>query len=267
MTRIHAPTQTAVVNDPDENGEFAGKRIVLSGASSGLGRAISIELARRGAQLILIGRNAERLEETARVLTGGGHQTLAMDLNRHEDILTSLKNATNGKRLYGLCHSAGIVDLLPLSANKPERIKAVFAINYVAGMELARAVCRFDVMEETGGSILFVASISATIGEPGKIAYAGSKGALVASARAMAIELARRKIRVNVISPGLVRTEMVERSSQVLTKDQVKAIEDAHPLGLGDPQDVAYAACFMLSPTSKWITGTDLIIDGGRTAH
>lgn len=252
---------------PEAAGEFSQKAIVVSGASSGLGRAISIELARRGAELLLIGRDSQRLDETVRLLAGGNHQTLTLDLSHHHEILPAIKAVTKGRRIYGLCHSAGIVEILPLSANKPERIKAVFDINYVAGMELARAVCRFDVMEEQGGAVLFVASISASMGEPGKIAYAGSKGALVASARAMAVELARRKIRVNVISPGLVRTEMVEKSSQVLTKTQVQAIEDAHPLGLGQPEDVAYAACFMLSPKSKWITGTDLIIDGGRTAH
>src|SRR5574341_554125 len=250
---------------PEMTSEFSGKTIVVSGASSGLGRAISIELARRGAHLILIGRDPERLTATARLLAGENHQTLRMDLSQHDEILPSIKTITNGRRVYGLCHSAGIVELLTLSANKPDRMKAVFDINYVAGMELARAVCRFDVMEESGGVVLFVASISASMGEPGKIAYAGSKGALVASARAMAVELARRKIRVNVISPGLVRTEMVEKSSQVLTKSQIQAIEDAHPLGLGQPEDVAHAACFMLSPKSKWITGTELVIDGGRT--
>jgi NAD(P)-dependent dehydrogenase (short-subunit alcohol dehydrogenase family) len=248
-------------------GEFLGKTIIVSGASSGLGRAISVELSRRAARLILIGRDSERLDATARLLVGSHHQTLRMDLRQHSEILASIKTIVDGKRIYGLCHSAGVVEVLPLSANKPELVKALFDINYHAGIELARAVCRFDVMEESGGSVLFVSSVSAIMGEPGKIAYAGSKGALLASARSMAVELARRKIRVNVISPGLVRTEMVEKSSQAMTKDQIKAMEDAHPLGLGQPDDVANAACFMLSPKSKWITGADLIIDGGRTAH
>jgi NAD(P)-dependent dehydrogenase (short-subunit alcohol dehydrogenase family) len=267
MTTNHQPAPTTVANNSEANGEFSGKTIVVSGASSGLGRAISVELARRGAQLILIGRNAERLDETGRLLAGAGHQTLAMDLNRHDDILITVKNSTNGKRLYGLCHSAGILELLPLSANKPNKVKSVLDTNYIAGMELARAVCRFDVMEESGGSVLFVASISARMGEPGQIAYAGSKGALVASARAMAVELARRKVRVNVLSPGLVQTEMAAKSLQTLTQAQFQTIVDAHPLGLGQPEDVAHAACFLLSPKSKWITAIDLVIDGGRTAH
>src|SRR5574339_26147 len=114
--------------------EFSGKTVVVSGASSGLGRAISIELAQRGAQLILIGRDSDRLDATLGVLEGKGHQTLRMDLNLHHEIMPSLKSVINGKRVYGLCHSAGIVELLPISANKPERIKAVFDINYVAGM-------------------------------------------------------------------------------------------------------------------------------------
>src|SRR5262245_12839307 len=252
---------------PLESTEFSGKTLVVSGASSGLGRAISLELASRGAQLILIGRNTERLEETAHMLAGGSHQTLAMDLTRHDEILTLIKAVTNGKRLYGLCHSAGILELLPLSANKPNKIKSVFDTNYVAGMELARAGCLFDVMEEIGGSVLFVASISARMGEPGQSAYAGSKGALVASARAMAVELARRKIRVNVLSPGLVQTEMAARSLKTLTQAQFQMVVNAHPLGIGQPEDIAHAACFLLSPRSKWITATDLVIDGGRTAH
>jgi NAD(P)-dependent dehydrogenase (short-subunit alcohol dehydrogenase family) len=251
----------------EREGEFSGKTIIVSGASSGLGRAISVELSRRGARLILLGRDSERLQATSDLLVGDQHRTLRIDLNQHHEIMHSIKAIVGGGRIYGLCHSAGIVDILPLSANKPDRVKTLFDINYLAGMELARAVCRFDVIEEGGGSVLFVSSISAIMGEAGKIAYAGSKGALLSSARAMAVELARRRIRVNVISPGLVRTEMVERSAQVMTKDQMKVMEDAHPLGLGQPEDVAYAACFMLSPASKWITGTDLIVDGGRTAH
>jgi NAD(P)-dependent dehydrogenase (short-subunit alcohol dehydrogenase family) len=133
-------------------------------------------------------------------------------------------------------------------------------------MELARAICRRDAMDPGGGSVLFVSSIYSVFGKPGQIAYSGSKGAVVAAARAMAVELARRNIRVNVISPGMVQTEMVEKSFAGLSTGQVDALRATHPLGFGSPEEVAHAAAFLLLPESRWITGINLIVDGGCSA-
>jgi NAD(P)-dependent dehydrogenase (short-subunit alcohol dehydrogenase family) len=170
-------------------------------------------------------------------------------------------------RLYGLCHAAGTVETLPLSATSPEKLQAMMQVNYLGGMELARAVTRRDILNEDGGSILFISAIYGLIGKPGQIAYSGSKGAVTAAARAMAIELARRNIRVNVLSPGIVRTEMTEKAFSGLTAQQVQALKDTHPLGFGSPEDVASAAAFLLSPESKWITGTNVVVDGGCSAQ
>ena len=135
-------------------------------------------------------------------------------------------------------------------------------------MANARAAsCRVAPFTSSVGSILFISAIYGLIGKPGQIAYSGSKGALTAAARAMAIELARRHIRVNVLSPGIVRTEMTEKAFSGLSAQQVQALEDTHPLGFGSPEDVASAAAFLLSPENKWITGTDLVVDGGCSAQ
>ncbi len=247
---------------------FEGKTIVVSGASSGIGRAIAVHLARQGAGLVLIGRDRARLEDTARQAGAQVFRIVQLDLTEVTTIMPAVKEAVAVLgRLYGLCHAAGTVDTLPLSAIGPDKLQAIMQVNYVAGMELARSVTRRDLLREEGGSVLFISSIYSLIGKPGQIAYSGSKGAVTAGARAMATELARRNIRVNVLSPGMVRTEMAERALAGLSGQQVQALKDMHPLGFGSPDDVAHAAGFLLSPESKWITGANLVVDGGCSAQ
>ena len=248
--------------------DFDGKKVVVTGASSGIGRAISIELSQHSAGLILIGRNRERLEETAAGLSDGDHKIVSLDLTNHPEIVPTIRKlAKQEGRIYGLCHCAGMVETRPLSSLNIDGLNAMLDVNLIAGVELARAVNRRDVMEPDGGSILFMSSIYGRVGMPGQIGYAGSKGAVVAAARAMAIELARRNIRVNTLSPGFVKTPMTEEALAKLSEQQVKKIEDAHPLGTGTPEDVARAAAFLLAPQNRWITGVDLVIDGGYTAQ
>lgn len=247
---------------------FEGKTIVVSGASSGIGRAIAIQLARHGAGLVLIGRNRAQLEDTAQQAGARVCRIVQLDLTDVTTIMPAVKEAASTLgRLYGLCHAAGTVDTLPLSAAGPERLQTMMQVNYVAGVELARSVTRRDLLREEGGSVLFISSIYGLIGKPGQIAYSGSKGAVTAAARSMAIELARRNVRVNVLSPGMVWTEMTERALAGLSTQQVQALKDTHPLGFGSPDDVAHAATFLLSPECKWITGVDLVVDGGCLAQ
>ena len=248
--------------------DFKGRNVIVTGASSGIGRAISIQLSRCGATVVLIGRNRERLEETAAQLATRDPYVVCLDLTLHSEIVPKIRALSKEiGRIYGLCHCAGIVETRPLSSYKIEGLNAMMDINVTAGIELARVICRRDIMEETGGSILFVSSIYGHVGMPGQIVYSASKGAISAAARAMAMELARRNIRVNIISPGLIRTPMVEESFSKLSADQVKKIEESFPLGIGRPEDVAKAACFLLAPQSRWITGIDMVVDGGYTAQ
>lgn len=248
--------------------DFDARRILVTGASSGLGRAIAIELGKRGASLLLTGRDVKRLEQTAAALEKAKYDTLPMDLLDAKIVADRLKEYV-GKhgRIFGLCHCAGIVETRPLSAIRLSNLRDMMEINVTAGIELARIVSRRDIMPEEGGAILFITSIYGHVGQAGQIAYSATKGALLAAARAMAIELARRKIRVNTLSPGLVHTPLSDGALSQISPAHVRNLEEAHPLGPGRPEDVARAAAFLLAPQSSWITGTDLIIDGGYTAR
>ncbi|MBK1646331.1 hypothetical protein CKO25_17085 [Thiocapsa imhoffii] len=244
---------------------FDGQRLLVSGASSGIGREIAIALVQHGAEVILVGRRQAQLEETAR-LTGAAERTHLQildlsDLDRIVPTITEL--ASRLGRIYGLCHCAGVVQTLPLSASKPDRVRAMIELNFMAGLELARAITRRDVLPETGGSILWISSVYAHVGAPGQIGYCASKGAIGAAARAMALELAGRHVRVNCLSPGMVRTEMTDASGSRMSQEQWDQIAARHPLGTGEAGDVARAALFMLDPANTWITGADLVVDGG----
>ena len=247
--------------------DFEGKKVLVTGASSGIGRAISIELSRRGADLILMGRNKERLDETFELLHSGNHTIIVLDLNEISAIYPKIKTFSQEYgRIYGLCHSAGIAETRSLNSIKADNFISMLNINLLSGIELCRAIGRRNVMDEEGGSILFISSVDALIGKPGQIAYSASKGAVNSAVRAMAIELVRKKIRVNSLSPGLVRSDMTNKAFSRLSEQQISKLEGAFPLGIGSPEDVARAAVFLLAPQNTWITGSNLVIDGGYTA-
>jgi NAD(P)-dependent dehydrogenase (short-subunit alcohol dehydrogenase family) len=248
--------------------DFGGRWVVVTGASSGLGRACAQELSAQGARILLVGRDRSTLVSARDTLTGAGHEMLVLDLENVDAIAPEVGRIAEGLgRVYGLCHAAGMVETGPLTAMTPDSVRKVMAVNTLSGLELARAVARRNVMEPEGGSLLFVSSIYGLVGAAGQTAYSASKGAMTAAVRSLAIELARRRIRVNAISPGLVMTPMTETALAALSREQVAAIEQRHPLGLGSPADVARAAVFLLAPATKWITGVDLIVDGGYCAQ
>ena len=248
--------------------DFQGKKVIVTGASSGIGRSVSIELGRFGAEVILIGRDKNRLDETAAKIANPNVYNLILDLNNFSEIKPKIQSLSQKiGRIYGLCNAAGIVETRPLSSCKTSHLQALLNINLIAGIEVARVVSRRDVMEEEGGAILFISSIYGKVGVPGQIGYSASKGAISSAARAMAIELAKRKIRVNILLPGLVTTKMSEDALSILSEQQAKKIAEKHPLGTGTPEDVARTAAFLLAPQNAWFTGTEIVIDGGYTAQ
>jgi NAD(P)-dependent dehydrogenase (short-subunit alcohol dehydrogenase family) len=246
--------------------DFNRKWVVLSGASSGIGKAIAQQLNALGANLIVIGRSRDALEQLSLNLSQDRCKTLCLDLNNIGDIQPALqKTLEETGKIYGFCHSAGTVTTMPLNASKHDLVSKMMLVNFHAGLEIARVVSGRRVMEESG-SMVFISSIYARVGAAGQIAYCASKGAVVSAVRAMAVELARRRIRVNSVSPGFVTTKMTEKATSQLNVSQVDAILQKHPLGPGSPEDVARAVAFLLAPQNKWITGTDFVLDGGFTA-
>lgn len=247
--------------------DFQGRWIVLSGASSDIGARIANTLAEHNAKLILLGRDAAALDRVVAQLPGEGHAGVVIDLGDTDTINATLKSRFSGfAPIYGLCHCAGVVQTRPLASSAPAILQQQMDLNLIAGVELSRLVANRTLGQPGEGSIVFISSVYAHVGAPGQIGYCASKGAVNAAVRAMATELAPRNIKVNAVSPGFIRTDMTTQQAR-LSGEQIQAIIDKHPLGEGHPDDVSRAVLFLLDPGNRWMTGTDLRVDGGYTAQ
>jgi NAD(P)-dependent dehydrogenase (short-subunit alcohol dehydrogenase family) len=244
-----------------------GKRILITGASSGIGKAFAMQAASLGATIILWGRNIERLEETFKSLKGTGHEYNAFDITEYSKVEQNiLKSVANGQKINGFVHCAGIEKTTPLKASTPAIFKEIFEINVFAAFEIARILSAKHIVDPTGASFIFLSSVKGKLGDPGKVAYCSSKSALISGVRAMALELARKKIRCNCVLPGIVLTPMTEKLFDTIPPETKQKIIDKHPLGLGTPEDVSNLICFLISDQARWITGSEYIIDGGYSA-
>ena len=247
---------------------LADKNILITGASSGIGASCSITCSELGANLLLLGRNKDRLQQTIENLKTGNHSALSYDLMNLEGIEQSLEESLNkyGK-IHGFIHAAGIDITRPLNSLRFTDYQSIFKINVISGFEIARLLSKRQFCSSEGASFVFIASVMGVVGESAKIAYSASKGALLAGSRSMAVELASKKIRVNCISPAIVRTELVDGLFSKLSEESVEKIKSIHPLGLGTPADIAYACVYLLSDEARWITGSNLVIDGGYSCQ
>lgn len=247
--------------------DMTGRTVLVTGASSGIGRDTSCLLSELGAKVILVGRNQNRLNKTVAMLVGQGHHAEAFDLTFVDDIPGWMKKTTDRcGPIHGLVHSAGVGVPLPIKSWVSAVSDTVMRINVSACLALAKGFRQQGVHSRPSG-IVFVSSIAGLIGVIGSSAYSASKGAVIALTRSLALELVRDGIRVNCVAPGTVQTEMVEGTRRLLTQEQLTNIAVMHPLGMGKPRDVANAIAFLLADTSSWITGTTLVVDGGYTAQ
>ncbi len=231
-----------------------GKSVLVTGASSGIGRAVAIECARAGARLVLNGRDAARLEETLGQLEGGGHAALAADLT---DAAQLAQLVAGCGELDGVVHAAGIDGVTPVRMLRPSFMQTVLDGNYMAPLMLTQQLL-YKKSLRNGASIVFLSSIAAHTGTVGVGPYSASKAALEGMMRCLALEIAPRGMRANALAPGMVDTPLVNRD-----RDWLDEKAKMYPLGLGRPEDVAYAAIYLLADVSRKVTGTRLHLDGG----
>ena len=247
---------------------FDGQTILVTGASSGIGRETAILLSQLGAKVVLVARDLERLHATLAGMSGDDHLVVAVDLTDIADMGGWLKTITSESGpLSGLVHCAGVHRLIPIRGITQQSIDDLMKINFVTALALAQAARQRGTYVARQMSIVFVSSVMALVGQPGATVYSGTKGALVAASRSLALELVQQGIRVNCVVPGQVKTPMTRSQKQMLTAAQFQQIEDMHPMGIGEPLDVAYACTYLLSNMARWVTGTALVVDGGYSAH
>ena len=246
---------------------LSGKKILITGASSGIGKSIAMLAAEAGARVVLIARRERLLSDIIDELKSQDHQYFAIDITDDEKVGSSIKQAvSDGVPFDGFVHSAGSELTVPLKMLNANALEKVMSVNTFAAFNISKILTQRGNFKTQGGSFVFIGSVMAALGQPAKIGYCASKGALVAGAKAMALELAYKKIRVNAILPGMVKSEMSLELLSHLDESNIKRITDMHPLGIGQVTDVANAALFLLSDLAGWITGTSLFIDGGYSA-
>ncbi|WP_016990248.1 SDR family NAD(P)-dependent oxidoreductase [Flavobacterium sp. ACAM 123] len=253
-----------MINNPFS---LSGKNLVITGASSGIGRQCAITANTLGAFVILLGRSNQRLNETASLLSNKNYLLLATDITDYELTSNSLEELLKDLKIDGIVHAAGISTTLPLRNITPPKLQPFFETNVFAPINITKLLIKAKFVNPQGMSIIFISSVMGIVGEMGKTTYSLTKGALVAGAKSLALELANKKIRVNCILPGVVETPMSINAVYSKDAETYDKIKSHHPLGLGMPEDVANACAFLLSDGARWITGTNLVVDGGYTAR
>lgn len=235
------------------------KTILVTGASSGIGKQIAISANAMGANVIVTGRNNERLAETFAELTTGNNQQLTADLQDKDQLV---KFVDELPALDGVVHCAGIVKPYPIKFISEEKIKETFDVNYNIQLLLMAQIARKKKLNKDA-SIVFSSSISASHPHKGGALYSGSKAALESFSKVIVLEFSHLKVRSNCIASAMVKTPMYDYAQQQGTKEQMDEHVSKYPLGVGMPEDVANAAIFLLSDASRWMTGQTITLDGG----
>jgi NAD(P)-dependent dehydrogenase (short-subunit alcohol dehydrogenase family) len=248
---------------------LAGKTILITGASSGIGQGIAISCANQAAKLLLLGRDEERLEETLKGCANGQeHTCLSLDLQESSNWTDELNSFLKlHAPIHGFVHAAGISPTISLRGLKMEQLVSAFQLNVFSALQIAQLLTKGGVKAADGMSIVLISSVMSEVGEKGKSLYAMTKAALVAMVKSLALEFAAKNVRFNAISPSVVNTPLSMKSEYRKDEIAMKRLQDQHPLGLGEVEDIANGTIYLLSPASRWVTGTNLIVDGGYLAR
>ncbi|MDD4968581.1 MAG: SDR family NAD(P)-dependent oxidoreductase [Paludibacter sp.] len=240
---------------------LVGKTILVTGASSGIGRAVAVSCSQQGATLIITGRNEVRLAETFSMLEGVNHLQISADLTLADDMDKLVEQLP---KLDGMVNNAGIAKPLVLQLTETEDVNEIMQLNALAPIHLTRLVLQHKKLNK-GASLVYISSVNGNnCAYIGSTIYAASKSALTGFMKGVALELAPRGIRANCINPGMIETDLLKDGAvgqEELESDRLK-----YPLKrYGKPEEVAYAAVYLLSDATQWITGSSLLIDGGYT--
>lgn len=238
---------------------------MVFGASSGIGKATSIFLSTLGARIVLIGRREEKLLETIRNMNNPDYHIIKiLDLLHTEDIPACLKEIVqqSHNKLDGFVYSAGVHHFTPLRSLNMNKLQELWTIHLNSLIQILATFSNRNISHDES-SIVLLSSISAERGEPGIVGYSAAKGAINSIVKSAAVELSSRKIRINSILPGIVQTEMSQKIQTNMNEDQYNTIKNKHLLGLGIPEDIAYGIGYLLSPAARWVTGTNMVLDGG----
>lgn len=239
---------------------FDKKKIVITGASSGIGKQIALEIAESGGKVLAIGRNEERLQETVAHFP---EQIVParLDVRDYEGLEEALKSfLENHGKINGLVHAAGTLIMTPLKVYSEELARELMDVNFWSGIKLTQLVSK-KKYSEPNSSFVLISSVCAYTGEAAQFALNASKASLQVAARTIAKEIYKQGNRINTISPGLIMTKLTKGDFE--ERGISESIIEKHLLGLGTVEDVSGMALYLLSDRAKWITGQDFVVDGG----
>lgn len=242
--------------------DFTGENFVVTGASSGMGRQVALELAQSGAKVLIIARREDRLRELQAQFPSNVF-VAPLDVCNSEQMECAIQEfvAINGK-LHGGVHAAGIADITPIKSYDKIRAKEIMNVNFWSGMDFVQTMTKKKISNEEA-SFVFFSSVYAISSAKGMFAYSGAKAAIISAMRSISKEISKRGQRINAILPGWVKSEMTEDLGSMSNKSEIIANE---LLGVGSPKDVSGMALFLLSNRACWITGTSIAVDGGFLA-
>lgn len=236
-----------------------GRTILVTGASSGIGRGICIDCSKMGAKVHLMARNEERLNETLAMMDGEGHVIHKADLCCTDDI-TALVDAL--PVIDGVVLCAGIIKTMPVKNISEEAMTEIFNANIMGDIKICSRLLKKKKLNH-GGSVVFISSVSTFNVKVGNSLYSATKGAVNSFAKAMALEVSKQEMRVNCIQPGFIPSSILEKHG--MGEEAIQWYTERHPLGLGTPSDIANGCIYLLSDASRWVTGSVFTIDGGYT--
>lgn len=244
---------------------FSDKRFLITGASSGLGAAIALELNALGAEIIALARDSKKLEsKREKALYKERFIPISKDISEYVSLdKWALSLAKEYGSFDGAVLSAGLQQTAPISSVlSVESATAIFNVNYFGNLQILKGLLDKRAKSVSGASFVWISSNASVKAQKGLSNYSATKAGVNAAVKSIALEIAP-KYRINAISPGFVKTEMIESWSKIYDKEYIEAMDKAYPLGIGEVGDITSLVCFLLSESSRWITGQNIIIDGG----